>query len=38
MLNAPYSPLAFAYAGQANDSLASPAPLACDRLRRTMPN
>jgi hypothetical protein len=30
MLNAPYSPLAFA--GQASDSLASPAPLACDRL------
>jgi hypothetical protein len=42
MLNAPYSPLAFAYAGQASDSFASttplgsPAPLACDRLRRTL--
>jgi hypothetical protein len=36
MLNDPYSPLAFAYAGQASDSLASPAPLACDRLRRTL--
>jgi hypothetical protein len=28
MLNAPYSPLEFAYAGQARDSLASPALLA----------
>jgi hypothetical protein len=28
MLNAPYSPLAFAYGGQASDSLVSPVPLA----------